>query len=305
MRTLLCSKAFGFRSTFFMVLIDPQMTDGIHQVIHHLHCQVCFPRRNLLGRRIRMHIRHWVLGFSGNMLSNSQTNWQRTSLRVLNHWTSQHRRNQQCLRLSIPSSMGSHLNGFSHRAQTMNFSLALTKTSRPYETDLQLFVMSEPSITLERHLTSNGCAKSIFREAYERRHFLRQPKFSVDHNVPNRLLEQVRISILSWNPGPRRGKPGAIAEHIAGNWHVSALQEAIEYFQHECLTNHFYITHVSRCAILVKKDILHSDMKVNSVHINDDRNGQQQADNQGGFYKPSSPVPRSEGYRAMVDPTLP
>ena len=35
---------------------------------------------------------------------------------------------------------------------------------------------------------------------------------------------------------------GAIEEHIAGKWHIIALQEAIEYLQHECLMNHFFIT---------------------------------------------------------------
>ena len=34
---------------------------------------------------------------------------------------------------------------------------------------------------------------------------------------------------------------GAIEEHIAVNWHVIALNEAIEYLQHECLTNHFHV----------------------------------------------------------------
>ena len=44
---------------------------------------------------------------------------------------------------------------------------------------------------------------------------------------PSVCFEQTRISILSWNPGPLRGKPGAIEEHIAGKWHVIALQEAV------------------------------------------------------------------------------
>ena len=35
---------------------------------------------------------------------------------------------------------------------------------------------------------------------------------------------------------------GAIEEHIAGEWHIILLLEAIEYLQHECLMNLFYIT---------------------------------------------------------------
>ena len=36
----------------------------------------------------------------------------------------------------------------------------------------------------------------------DRRHFSPKPEYRFDNSVPNRLLEQTRISILSWNPGP-------------------------------------------------------------------------------------------------------
>ena len=139
--------------------------------------------------------------------------------------------------------------------------------------------MSDTSATLERHLASTGCAEPIFRKAYERKILSLQlnPRFNT--NVPNRLLEQTRISILSWNPGLRRGKPGAIEEHIAGKWHIIAyiaLREAVEYLQHECLMNHFYITHSASCAGLFNKDTFLSDVQVNSsVYIHDTRTGQQ------------------------------
>ena len=45
----------------------------------------------------------------------------------------------------------------------------------------------------------------------------RPTKYRFDNSVPNRLLEQTRISILGWNPGPRRGTPGAIEEHSQVN----------------------------------------------------------------------------------------
>ena len=44
---------------------------------------------------------------------------------------------------------------------------------------------------------------------------------------------------MSGSPGPRRGKEGAIEKHIAGKWHIIALQEAIEYLKLDNLTNHF------------------------------------------------------------------
>ena len=36
-----------------------------------------------------------------------------------------------------------------------------------------------------------------------------------DSFYPKRLLEQTRLGILSWKPGPRRGREGAIEEHMA------------------------------------------------------------------------------------------
>ena len=63
-------------------------------------------------------------------------------------------------------------------------------------------------------MTGKGVAVPAFRGAYERRHPSPQPKYRFDTSVPNRLLKHTRISILSWNPGPRRGTPGAVEEHI-------------------------------------------------------------------------------------------
>ena len=90
-----------------------------------------------------------------------------------------------------------------------------------------------------------------------------------DASKPNRQREQTRLSIYSWNPGPRRGTPGAIEDHIAGKWHIIALQEAIEYLQHECLTNHFFITHFAGCAVLFNKDTFHSDVQGQLAYVHD------------------------------------
>ena len=93
-----------------------------------------------------------------------------------------------------------------------------------------------------------------------------------DTSVPNRLL----ISLPSSNPGPRRGRPGAIKEHIAGKLDTITVQEAIEYLQHECLMNHFYITHFAGCAVLFNNETLHSDVRVMSVYTHDTRTAEQQ-----------------------------
>ena len=102
-----------------------------------------------------------------------------------------------------------------------------------------------------------------------------------NNDVPNRLREQTRLSILSWNHGPRRGKEGSVEKHTAGKWHIIALQEALEYFELEYLTSHFYVTHYGGCAVLFNKDTFHSDIKVTSVYLHDTRGGQQQVVREG------------------------
>ena len=87
-------------------------------------------------------------------------------------------------------------------------------------------------------------------------HYLRS---HFDNNVPNRSHVQKRLSIYNWNPGPRRGKEGAFEKQITGKWHVITLQEAIEYVDHELLTNRFHVTHHGGCdpVIEVKSIYLH------------------------------------------------
>ena len=59
-------------------------------------------------------------------------------------------------------------------------------------------------------------------------------------------------------------------------WHIITLQEAIEYLDHEYLTNQFYVTHYGGCAILFNKDTFHQDIKVTSVYLHGTRDAQQQ-----------------------------
>ena len=71
--------------------------------------------------------------------------------------------------------------------------------------------------------------------------------------------------------GPRRGKEGAIENHIAVKWHIIALQEASEHLEHDYLTSYFYVTHFAGCAVLLNKDTFHSDSTVTSVYLHDTR----------------------------------
>ena len=79
------------------------------------------------------------------------------------------------------------------------------------------------------------------------------------------------MSMYNWNPGPWRGKEGAIEKQIAGKWHTITVQEAIEYVDHELLTNRFHVTHNGGCAVLFNKDTFFPDVKVKSIHLHDVR----------------------------------
>ena len=70
--------------------------------------------------------------------------------------------------------------------------------------------MNDPELILERHLVSKSGAVPIFRNSHDRRHSSTNQEYRFNNDVPNRLLEQTRLSILNWNPGLRRSKEGAI-----------------------------------------------------------------------------------------------
>ena len=135
---------------------------------------------------------------------------------------------------------------------------------------------ADPSTFRVRHITNKGIALGSLRKTC-----LSSPPEYRFTSRPNQLLERTRISILSWNPGPRRGTPGAIEKHIAGKWHTIALQKAIEYLHHDSFTNSFHISHHAGCAVLFNKDTFYPDVRVSSVHINDTKNGLQQVVREG------------------------
>ena len=130
---------------------------------------------------------------------------------------------------------------------------------------------------MKRHLVNVKSANPDLRESPDRKHSPTIKEYRFDTDAPNRLTEQKRLSIYNWNPGPRRGKEEeGIEKHIAGKWHIIALQESIEYFDHDYLTNRFYVTHCGGCAVLFKNDTFHPDIQAFSVYLHDTRGGQQQ-----------------------------
>ena len=82
---------------------------------------------------------------------------------------------------------------------------------------------SDPETILTRHVADVTRANADSREAPARKHSLSSLGYHFNKDIPNRLTEQTRLSVYSWNPGPRRGKEGAIERDIAGKWHIITL----------------------------------------------------------------------------------
>ena len=81
-------------------------------------------------------------------------------------------------------------------------------------------VKSDPETILKRPVVDSKGIYPAYREAPARRHSPSSSGYHFDNNVPNRSAEQTRLSVCNWNPGPPRGKTGAIESHIAGKWHI-------------------------------------------------------------------------------------
>ena len=109
------------------------------------------------------------------------------------------------------------------------------------------------------------------REASAIRHDTLVQKYFFDSSVPNCSSVQKRLSICNWNPGPQRGKEGATEKQFAGKRLIITLQGALEFGDHELLTNRFHVTHYGGCAVLFNKDTFFSDVKVKSICLHDTR----------------------------------
>lgn len=133
------------------------------------------------------------------------------------------------------------------------------------------WVKTDPDVTLERQMVDIQKAVADYREAAARRQESTTQEYFFDTNMPTRFYVQKRLRIYNGNPGPRRGREGAIKMQIAGKWHVITLQEAIDYVDHVLLTNRFHVTHYGGCAVLLNKDTFFSDVDVKSIYVHDTR----------------------------------
>ena len=155
-------------------------------------------------------------------------------------------------------------------------------------------------------LTTLRTQNLLFEESYvssEAEHL--SPSF--DSDVPNRLTDQMRLSIYNWNPGPRRGKEDAIEKHIAAKWHIITLQESFENLDHDYFANRFFVIHYGGCAVLFNKETFHPEIKVSSVSsmiLETCNTRWWTKDNQDGFYTVSSHVQHFGGRHATASRSL-
>ena len=132
------------------------------------------------------------------------------------------------------------------------------------------WVKTDAEVTLERHMVDVQKAVAEYRESAARRQESTTEEYFFDNHVPKRSYVEKRLSVYNWNPGPRRGKEGAI-EQIIGKWHVIALQEEIDYVDHELLTYRFHVSHYGGCAVLFNKDTFFREVEVKSIYLHDTR----------------------------------
>ena len=87
------------------------------------------------------------------------------------------------------------------------------------------WVQADFNTILERHVVDVREALAEYREASVRRHDTSAQQYYFDSSVPNRSSVQKRLSIYNWNPGPRRGKEGAIENKLQGNGTLSPCKK--------------------------------------------------------------------------------
>ena len=139
--------------------------------------------------------------------------------------------------------------------------------SRPYEMYLLLGCEQISGVHwIGMSLTAKK-AQAKFREPSARKRDFFSDEYHFDPDVPHRSSVQKRLSVYNWNPGPQRGKEGAVEKQIAGKWHIITLQESIQYVDHELLRNRFHVLHFTGCAILFNKDTFHPGIETKSIYL--------------------------------------
>ena len=133
---------------------------------------------------------------------------------------------------------------------------------------LILLIFSFPKI---RDVVGIRRIAADFRDAFERIQTSSTRDSGVNKFLTSQSPLQRRLGVYSWNPGPRRGREGAIEKQIAGKWHLITLQEASEYVDHAILHERFYVTHFAGCAVLFNHHTFYPNVDVKSIFLHDTR----------------------------------
>ena len=162
-------RSLRISTTLPMGLTNLQMTDGRHEVTHHQHHQVHFPRRFLLGSRIRMRMHQRALVFFRTHVFKQPNELAAHKPLVIEP------QDEPAPSKPIEPEV----------VHAVLFGIRPTRLLLPHSDDkifsgtdedvssirdgFTAWAMSDPSTALQ--LASKGCAKPIFREALERRLF--------------------------------------------------------------------------------------------------------------------------------------
>ena len=112
---------------------------------------------------------------------------------------------------------------------------------------------------------TKGVQIPAFSVASERR-AVAQPHVTFDGAASDLSLAQTRIRIWSWNLGPKRGSPGVIENHIAGRWHIVAVQDSMDFLPHEDIIHPFLVTIFRGCSALFYKHTFEQSIEVKAMH---------------------------------------
>ena len=114
---------------------------------------------------------------------------------------------------------------------------------------------SDAKTILKRHIVDVTRVCAEFREARAKEYSPSCQGYHINKDLPNRLVEQTRLSVYNWNTGPRRGKKLSKST-LLENGTIIMIQEANEYYEHDFLTNRLHVHTRRRVRGLVQQGYL-------------------------------------------------
>ena len=110
-----------------------------------------------------------------------------------------------------------------------------------------------------QHMTTKDDEIAVYGVGNERRGLALQGHVTFDRLSASHLIGTDAHQHLDLEPWLHASD--AIENHVAGRWHLVALQESEEFFQQEGVTRQFFVTHFRGCATLFNKHMFESRHK--------------------------------------------